>query len=80
MARAYAKLGCRRIVALRGDPAEGTDRFEPHPEGFSGSVELIEALAAMTPENAVRYLVNYDAIDNSHLSEAIGYRRLDRAG
>lgn len=47
VARAYAKLGCRRIVALRGDPAEGTDGFEPHPEGFAGSVELIEALAEM---------------------------------
>ena len=47
VARSYAKLGCRRIVALRGDPMEGTDRFEPHPEGFSGSVELIEALAKM---------------------------------
>lgn len=47
VARAYAKLGCRRIVALRGDPMKGTDRFEPHPEGFSGSVELIEALAGM---------------------------------
>ena len=47
VARSYAKLGCQRIVALRGDPAEGTDRFVPHPQGFSGSVELIEALADM---------------------------------
>ena len=45
VARAYAKLGCRRIVALRGDPIEGSDRFEPHPEGFAGSVELIDALS-----------------------------------
>ena len=47
VARAYAKLGCRRIVALRGDAPSGADRFEPHPEGFAGSVELIEALASM---------------------------------
>lgn len=47
VARAYAKLGCKRIVALRGDPVEGTDRFVPHAQGFSGSVELVEALAAM---------------------------------
>ena len=47
VARTYAKLGCRRIVALRGDPAEGAERFEPHPEGFAGSVELVTALAEM---------------------------------
>ncbi|MEL6477269.1 MAG: methylenetetrahydrofolate reductase [NAD(P)H] [Pseudomonadota bacterium] len=46
-ARLYRKLGCRRIVALRGDPANGADDFEAHPEGFAGSVELIEALAEM---------------------------------
>ncbi|MEM1159619.1 MAG: methylenetetrahydrofolate reductase [NAD(P)H] [Pseudomonadota bacterium] len=44
-ARAYAKLGCRRIVALRGDAPEGAERFEPHPEGFAGSVDLVAALA-----------------------------------
>ena len=47
VARAYAKLGCRRIVALRGDAPEGSNRWEPHPDGFSGSVELVEALAEM---------------------------------
>ena len=47
VARAYAKLGCRRIVALRGDAPEGVETWEPHPDGFSGSVELIEALADM---------------------------------
>lgn len=44
VARAYAKLGCRRIVALRGDAPDGGE-FSPHEGGFSGSVELIEALA-----------------------------------
>lgn len=47
VARAYAKMGCRRIVALRGDPAGGAERFTPHEGGFSGSVELIAALKAM---------------------------------
>lgn len=41
----YASVGVRQIVALRGDPPKGTGKFTPHPEGFSGSVELIEALA-----------------------------------
>ncbi len=49
IARAYKELGVSRIVALRGDPPksdDGTPRaFAPHPEGFAGSVELIEALA-----------------------------------
>jgi len=35
--------------------------------GFGGTPAEIEALAAMTPEDAVRFLVNYDAIDNGHL-------------
>ena len=34
VARSYARMGARRIVALRGDPAAGAARFEPHPEGF----------------------------------------------
>ena len=45
VARAYAKLGCRRIVALRGDPPSGAGVFAPHADGFAGSVELVEALA-----------------------------------
>jgi len=47
VARGYRKLGCRRIVALRGDPPAGQGAFQPHPDGFSGSVELIEALSGM---------------------------------
>jgi len=47
VARAYAKLGCRRIVALRGDPPKGAEHFEPHPGGFPGSVELVSALTEM---------------------------------
>jgi methylenetetrahydrofolate reductase (NADPH) len=42
----YRSLGVNRIVALRGDPPKGADRFEPHPDGFAGSVALIEALKA----------------------------------
>ena len=40
----YKKTGITDIVALRGDPAQG-GAFEPHPDGFANSVELIEALA-----------------------------------
>lgn len=47
VANSYAKLGCRSIVALRGDAPNQTGPWEAHPEGFSGSVELITALAKM---------------------------------
>jgi methylenetetrahydrofolate reductase (NADPH) len=47
VARAYAKLGCRRLVALRGDPPAESGGFQAHPEGFASSVELVEALAAL---------------------------------
>jgi methylenetetrahydrofolate reductase (NADPH) len=45
VAESYATLGVKEIVALRGDPPKGTDRFQPHPDGFSDSVELVQALA-----------------------------------
>lgn len=45
IAEAYAEVGVREIVALRGDPPKGADGFTPHPDGFASSVELIEALA-----------------------------------
>ncbi len=44
VARGYARLGVRRIVALRGDPPKGVARFEPHPDGFAGAAELVAAL------------------------------------
>ncbi len=47
VARAYAKLGCRRIVALRGDPPKEAGGFQAHPDGFASSVELVEALAGL---------------------------------
>lgn len=46
IAEGFAEAGVTDIVALRGDPPKGTDRFAPHPQGFANSVELIEALAA----------------------------------
>ena len=44
IARDFAAAGVTDIVALRGDPPKGSNGFEPHPEGFANSVELIEAL------------------------------------
>ncbi|WP_299944217.1 methylenetetrahydrofolate reductase [NAD(P)H] [uncultured Ruegeria sp.] len=45
IADTFARAGVQDIVALRGDPPKGQDQFEPHPDGFSNSVELISALA-----------------------------------
>lgn len=45
VAESYAALGVTDIVALRGDPPKGADRFTAHPDGFANSVELVEALA-----------------------------------
>lgn len=47
IAAAYADAGVTEIVALRGDAPQGSSRFAPHPQGFSDSAALIEALAAM---------------------------------
>jgi len=47
VAEKYWESGIKHIVALRGDPQEGQDRFEPHPGGFAGSVDLIAHLKKM---------------------------------
>ncbi|RYH11734.1 methylenetetrahydrofolate reductase [NAD(P)H] [Tropicimonas sp. IMCC6043] len=44
IARGYAAEGVTDIVALRGDPPKGATRFEPHPQGFADSCELVAAL------------------------------------
>ena len=44
IARAYAAAGVRELVALRGDPPKGSDRFTPHPDGFADTCELVAAL------------------------------------
>jgi methylenetetrahydrofolate reductase (NADPH) len=44
VAKGYARMGVRRIVALRGDPPKGETRFVPHPDGFACAAELVAAL------------------------------------
>lgn len=45
IAQRYAEAGVNHIVALRGDPAGGAEKFTAQEDGFQNSVELIEALA-----------------------------------
>ena len=43
LARAYWEAGVRHIVALRGDP-QGSDGYEPHPEGYAYAADLVAGL------------------------------------
>jgi methylenetetrahydrofolate reductase (NADPH) len=46
--RGYWNAGVRHIVALRGDPPTGVGtRFEPHPEGYRSSTELVRGIRAI---------------------------------
>jgi methylenetetrahydrofolate reductase (NADPH) len=46
--RDYWEAGVRHIVALRGDPAGGVGtRYEPHPEGYHWSTDLVTAVKAI---------------------------------
>lgn len=35
------QLGVYNLIALRGDPPKGSERFVPHPEGFVHAAELV---------------------------------------
>ena len=47
VARGYARMGVRRIVALRGDPQKGEASFVPHPQGFRSAAELVAGLRSV---------------------------------
>jgi methylenetetrahydrofolate reductase (NADPH) len=43
--RGYRDAGISRIVALRGDPAEGLGQpFTPHPEGYQNAADLVAGI------------------------------------
>ena len=44
VARAYWGSGIRHIVALRGDPPEGADAYQPHPQGYQYAADLVSGL------------------------------------
>ncbi len=44
IARQYWDDGVRNIVALRGDPPQGSERYEPYPDGFDYAVDLVAGL------------------------------------
>ncbi|MFO1153031.1 MAG: methylenetetrahydrofolate reductase [Rhodospirillales bacterium] len=44
IARRYWDAGIRHIVALRGDPPEGSARYEPHADGYPFAADLVAGL------------------------------------
>jgi methylenetetrahydrofolate reductase (NADPH) len=47
VARGYWEAGIRHIVALRGDPPQGTGPYVPHPEGYRYAADLMQGLKAI---------------------------------
>jgi methylenetetrahydrofolate reductase (NADPH) len=48
IARDYWTNGIRHIVALRGDPPQGSNgKYVPHPEGFAYAVDLVKGLKSV---------------------------------
>ncbi len=44
IARRYQDVGVKHIVALRGDPPEGADRYSAHPGGYRDACALVSGL------------------------------------
>lgn len=40
-------LGLENVLALRGDKEQGTDHFEPHPQGYSYGIDLVRQIREM---------------------------------
>jgi methylenetetrahydrofolate reductase (NADPH) len=49
VARDYWELGVRNIVALRGDPPEPGQAFQPHSDGYGDAAELVAGLRQVAP-------------------------------
>lgn len=47
IARDYWANGIRHIVALRGDPPQGTTKYVPHAQGFAYAVDLVKGLKSV---------------------------------
>ncbi|MBT4489086.1 MAG: methylenetetrahydrofolate reductase [Rhodospirillaceae bacterium] len=44
VAQAYWDAGIRHLVALRGDPPEGEEEYQNHPDGYLNAAELVAGL------------------------------------
>lgn len=66
IARRYWDAGVRNIVALRGDAAEGSDRYRPHPGGYAYASDLVAGL-----KNVADFEISVAAYPETH-PEAAG--------
>lgn len=71
-AAGFAKAGVKDIVALRGDAETPGAAFEPHPDGFANSIDLIEALADQGDFN-----IRVGAYPESHPDAASAKQNID---
>lgn len=47
VARDYWDLGVRHLVALRGDPEQGCEHYQPRADGFAYAVDLVSGLKSV---------------------------------
>ena len=47
IARNYWQHGIRHIVALRGDPPQGSGKYQPHSGGYAYAVDLVKGLRSV---------------------------------
>lgn len=73
IAQGYWDAGVKHIVALRGDPQEGANRYEPHPQGYAYASDLVAGLkrigdfeisVAAYPETHPEAISDQDDLDN----------------
>ncbi len=72
IAEGFATACVTDIVALRGDPPKGSGAFQPHAEGFTSSIELIEALKATG-----RFTIRVGAYPEKHPESATQQADID---
>ena len=49
VARGYWDIGVRHLVALRGDPPEPGQKYQPHSGGYANAAELVAGLKKVAP-------------------------------
>ena len=50
VAEDFLNLGANQIVALRGDPPVGTEKYTPHPDGYENAADLVRGLRGLNTD------------------------------
>lgn len=72
VARQYWQAGIRHIVALRGDPPEGTLRYEPYRRGYAYASDLVAGL-----KRVADFDISVSAYPETHPEAANGHADID---